>query len=173
MKGLHSDRLVWLRWLTKPRKFDWSLEIISDDALPAVPRAYQHLVNKSLSGDSTEVVDKFGFVYPGGIVLPTILGIAVEDVHMRSTSQFRIHGTPYIVEIAIDRKMSQTRSLDSNGHCEITLYCAEWDLPLGPNGELSSRMEELFPPGKGSKDGVERFLAAVRSVQDLLDNVPE
>jgi len=163
--------LVWLRWLTKPRKFDWSFEIISDDALLTVPRAYQDLINKSLSGNSTEVVDKFGFVYPGGIVLPNIHGIAVEDVHMRSTSQFRIHGTPYVMEIAMDRKMCQTRSLDSSGHCEIALYCTEWDLPLGPNGELSSRLEELFPPCKGSNDGVQRFLAAVRSVQDLLDKV--
>ncbi len=75
------------------------------------------------------------------------------------------------MELTIDRAMRQTRTSDSNGECEITLYNHDWDLRMGTN-ELPDGLEDLFPPAMGSKDGFQDFLGAVKVIQDFLDKIP-
>ncbi|OBT62226.1 hypothetical protein VE03_08036 [Pseudogymnoascus sp. 23342-1-I1] len=171
-----------VEFLSFNSKFDWALEIMTQERLPSNSIVIQATAQDLLSSAQVEK-DVMDFPYPTLGPNRRLNGKDTANIH--TIFQYKLIGTPYVVQILLSRGICS----DVVGYCGASMYSTDWDDHMGPNeGEICERwklgsdLRVLFPPpqkpqpssfatGGGVVDkheGFRAFLAAVEKVQSFL-----
>ncbi|KFY92534.1 hypothetical protein V498_04885, partial [Pseudogymnoascus sp. VKM F-4517 (FW-2822)] len=163
-------------------KFDWALEIMTQERLSSNSIAIQATAQDLLSSATVEQ-DVMDFPYPTLGPKRRLNGKDTANIH--TIFQYKLMGTPYVVQILLARGICS----DVVGYCGASMYSTNWDDHMGPNeGEICERwklgsdLRVLFPLPPSTKqssfatggqvvdkhEGFRAFLAAVDKVQTFL-----
>lgn len=159
--------------LSPDRKFDWTLEIITDGSIADLPSTMLSLIEGSLSGKSKEREDCLGLSYPG-VSPSTQYGLDVRNVVVRSVYQYMLKETGYIVEIAVYREWDGCNTAkEPKMLSSVSMFHPVWD------GQMDSieyttkerdwdRQLRCFFEGPDQNGGIPKFMEDVILIQGLL-----
>ncbi|KAI9732508.1 MAG: hypothetical protein M1818_007546 [Claussenomyces sp. TS43310] len=164
-----------LKWT---RKFDWSVELVTDAQILKPTRDLQNLIGMC-KPSTTGRVDSNGLLYPS-VSLSTPPGIAIDEVLVKSVTRYRVLRTPFLVEITIYHRWNTPDTAgDPLTQCGVTLYNKDWDLLLSPRDRVpdlrgfSRGLDELFPSLSDNQSGFAGFVDSITRVQGILSKVQE
>ena len=99
--------------------------------MPDIPKAFQSLIETSITAKSATHTDALGLPYPyPKVVLKTSQPpeFEVTSVVVRSVIQYMLEGSGYIVEIAIYREWTgRNTSLEPELKASVSMFHQEWN----------------------------------------------
>lgn len=161
---------------------DWEIEVITDNEEDHIPQNLLALVHGSVT-PATQRFDCFGLRYPA--VSPrSSIDAEVTSIVIRSTVQYRLEHSGYIVEIAIYRTWqgNSTRE-EPNFAGSVSLFHQDWDLQTESIENTTKErnwpwdLSNFFDNSGGGKTGLPNFISEVEAIliciRDAIKDVRE
>lgn len=145
------------------------MEVLTNEIISETP---ENLKLTRSFNNPVQRKDQFGLLYPSVQLLPHP-NIRIHETCVRSVEQYRLTGTPYILEAAIYRRWNGgDTTIDPSAAYGLTLYNKEWDILMSPTKhtrDLGSEVCDFFP-GSNFAIGLSDFLDHIQKVRQILNH---
>ena len=162
------------------RAFDWKLEASEEDSPVGASSAMNQFLRSAEIDMEDHSLGRWPFIK---LKKNHMIGRTLTDIAIKSLYQFRWKTTPYIVEVAVNRRWTNISDMKEklpNTDFGITLIGEHWSRAVdqATKNQWGDDLELLFndeedPVAAEGEERVQRFVDVIQGVGDVIDTVQE